>query len=248
MGVDAGPFEGELVVLLEFAPAGLVAAQERLAAGADDERVGRVVAAAGKDRALHGGKDVGLVGAGADEGKGCLERHVGELGGPAHAPDFGGALDQAQPADDVRGVGEIGEGLQTVVEQPAVGAVQSVRVVFDADAAAEQVHVVEKVPEVAGRIGVGPVDPNDDTVDGRGLAGLAQIGRTCQQRHLAVGLDHQALEEAEAEAVEAGEPVHALLREEQHGVQLFLLHRLQQASSSVGIFVRGELQGHLIAP
>ncbi len=64
VGVGAGPFERQLVVCIELAAAGLVAAKQRVRAGADDEFVGGVVAAAGKDRALHGGQDVGLVGAG----------------------------------------------------------------------------------------------------------------------------------------------------------------------------------------
>ena len=37
-------------------------------------------------------------------------------------------------------------------------------------------------------------------------------------------LTTSALEEAKAEGVVAGQPVHALLREKQHGVELFLLH------------------------
>src|SRR3546814_6982199 len=46
VAIGAGPLQGELVRVVEVAPTGVVAAQQRALAGADDELVGRVVAAA----------------------------------------------------------------------------------------------------------------------------------------------------------------------------------------------------------
>src|SRR5690606_13724750 len=51
---NAGPFERQLVILVELAAPGLVSAKEGVGAGAYDEFIGGVVAAAGKYRTLHG--------------------------------------------------------------------------------------------------------------------------------------------------------------------------------------------------
>ena len=145
---DAGPFQRQLVVLVELAPAGLVAAEQRVGARADDEFVGRVVAAAGKDRALHGGQDGAFVAALLDQRQRRIERVVGKVGGPFGLGDFGRALEQAQPADDAGSVGDLAEGLQLLVEPAAVEGGQAMGVVFDADARAEQVEIVEQVAQV----------------------------------------------------------------------------------------------------
>ena len=75
-----------------------------------------------------------------------------------------------------------------------------------------------------GRIVPCAVGPDDDVLDDGGVARLAQVRRAGQQCHLAIALHHKALEEAEAERVVAGEPVHAFLREQQHAVELALGH------------------------
>jgi hypothetical protein len=84
VAVDAGEFESELIASGELSPPGLVAAEERILARADDEFVARVIAAAGKDRRLLGGKDAAFIGSGAGLVDRCLERQIGELSGLAH--------------------------------------------------------------------------------------------------------------------------------------------------------------------
>ena len=52
------------------------------------------------------------------------------------------------------------------------------------------------------------------------------------------------LEEAEAERVVAGQPVHALLREQQHGVELLLGHLDHQPVAAGVEFGAFEMQSH----
>ena len=112
-----------------------------------------------------------------------------------------------------------------------------------ADAGAEQVELVEQVAQIDRRIGAVAVGPQDDVVDDRGMARLAQIGRAGQQHHRAVRLHHEALEEAEAERVVAGQPVHAFLREQQDGVELLLGHLDHQPVAPRVIFRRARSAG-----
>ena len=118
------------------------------------------------------------------------------------------------------------------------------RVVFDADARAEQVELVQQVAQIERRIGAVAVGPHNDVVDSGGVARLAQVGRTGQKHHRAVRLHHKALEEAEAERVVAGQPVHAFLREEQNGVELLLGHLDHQPVAPRVIFRAFEMQSH----
>ena len=74
VAIDAGELERELVLGSSSPAAGEIAAEQRVGARADDELVGRIVAAAAEDRALHGGKDVALVGAGRGQAMGLVER------------------------------------------------------------------------------------------------------------------------------------------------------------------------------
>jgi hypothetical protein len=78
--------------------------------------------------------------------------------------------------------------------------------------------------QFARRIGIGAILPDDDGLDIRGVAGLAQSAERVSSATSPDFLDDHALEEAEAERVVAGQPVHALLREQQHGVELCFLH------------------------
>ncbi len=117
-------------------------------------------------------------------------------------------------------------------------------VVFDADARAEQVHLVEQIAQFERRIGPFAVGPNDDVVDGRGLPRLAQVGRAGKQHHGAVRLHHQALKEAEAEGVVAGQPIHAFLGEQEDRVELLVGHFDHQAVPARIVFGALEMQGH----
>ncbi len=77
---------------------------------------------------------------------------------------------------------------------------------------------------------------------------LAQVGRTGEQDHRTIPLDHERLEEAIAEGVVAGQPVHALLREEQDRVELFFLHLGREPRQAGRIFFFGEMKRHLKPP
>ncbi len=74
--------------------------------------------------------------------------------------------------------------------------------------------------------------------------GLTQVGRARQQRHAPVGADVEALEEAEAERIVAGEPIIALLGEQQQPIELARRHRGEEALLAGGHFGRGEMHGH----
>ena len=132
------------------------------------------------------------------------------------------------------------------VEPTTVEGRQAMGVIFDADAFSEQVELVQQIAQVDRRVGAVAVGPQHNVLDDRGLTRLAQVGRAGEQHHRAVGLHHKRLEEAEAEGVVAGQPVHALLGEKQHGVELFLGH-LDQEPVAAGIeFGKFKVQSHQI--
>ena len=84
-----------------------VAAEQRIAAGADDERVARIVAAAPEDRILHRGQDVALVGARAGS-RAIAASSAASASSAARRTQAisAGDLTSAQPVDQVRRVGE----------------------------------------------------------------------------------------------------------------------------------------------
>ena len=106
----------------------------------------------------------------------------------------------------------------------AVGIGQPVRVVFDAEPRPGSPRSSSMVGEVARRVGIRAVRPDADVRDVGRVPRLPQIGRAGQQRRAAVRADVEALEEAEAERVVAGQPIHALLREQQQAVERALRH------------------------
>ncbi|KAI9881692.1 MAG: hypothetical protein M1823_006597, partial [Watsoniomyces obsoletus] len=81
-------------------------------------------------------------------------------------------------------------------------------------------------------------------LDRRGVLGLAEVGGAGEKRHAAVGEDHEALEEAEAEGVVARQPIHALLLEQEHRVEPLAGHGGEQRLAAAGEFDGGEMQGH----
>ena len=92
--------------------------------------------------------------------------------------------------------------------------------------------------QIACRVGAFAVLPDAHVGDVGGVLGLAQVGRAGQQRDAAVAADIEALEEAEAEAVVAGKPVVALLREQQHAIEPTLGHGGEQPALAGGHFRR----------
>ncbi|MNL28614.1 hypothetical protein D3C87_1502650 [compost metagenome] len=119
-------------------------------------------------------------------------------------------------------------------------------VVFHADLGAKEIEIAEEVLKIERRVGIGPVDPDENIFDRRSIPGLPHIRRTGQKHHGAVRLDHQRLEEAVAEGVIAGKPVHAFLGEKQNGVQLLFRHLRNQPFASGIEFRELEVQGHLV--
>ena len=101
---------------------------------------------------------------------------------------------------------------------------QAVAVEFDSEPRAGP-EIVEHFAQIPNRVGVRAVLPNANRLDIGSVLGLSEIGRTRQQRDAAVGADIEALEEAEAETVVAGQPIIALLREQQQAVEPLGRHR-----------------------
>ena len=81
--VDAGEFQGELVLRIQMPPAGEIAAQQRLRPGADDEFVAGIVTAAAEHRALHRGQDIAFEGAGSGVHDRFAPCRIGQFRGAA---------------------------------------------------------------------------------------------------------------------------------------------------------------------
>jgi len=137
----------------------------------------RIIAAAGQDRALHCGEDGGLVATGFDQGEGCVERVVCEFGRPRHMGDLRRALDQPEFADEIGGVGDLAETGQLIVDEARDASRHTMGVVFDPDLRPKQIHLAQQVAQVHCRVGVHPVDPDDDVLDVGCPLRLTQVGR-----------------------------------------------------------------------
>src|SRR5690606_3605959 len=124
--VGGGELERKVVLGVEMAAAGKVAAHQGAGAGADDELVGRVVAATLEDLVVHGAEDVALEGAGAPDLDGLAAGGIGQLVVAAHAGELGGALDEADAGDEVGGVLERGEAGQRRLQPLAVAGGQAI--------------------------------------------------------------------------------------------------------------------------
>jgi hypothetical protein len=124
---------------------------------------------------------------------------------------------------------------------------EAIAVELDAEPAA-RAEFHEHRFQIMGRVGAFAVLPDAHVGDVGRMARLAQVGRAGQQRDAAVAADVKALEEAEAEAVVAGEPIVALLREQQQTVEPALSHRREQPPLAGGHFVSGEMNGQMRTP
>src|SRR5262249_9274229 len=133
MAIGGGELQGELVVGIEVAAAGLVAAEECVGAGGDDVRAGRRVAAPAVDGAVHRCEDVALGGAGFREAARLVERGVGKLRCAAYVSELRRALDHAQAAYEFRGVGEHAEALERSREPQAVPSGETIGLPLDAE-------------------------------------------------------------------------------------------------------------------
>ena len=102
------------------------------------------------------------------------------------------------------------------VDGAAVGGGQAMGVVLDAEPPAAEPEVDEQIAEPRGGMLVTAVHPDANVVEEGSVARLAKVGRPGDQRHAAVGAQNQALEETVAERIVAGQPIHALLGEEEH--------------------------------
>ena len=91
------------------------------------------------------------------------------------------------------------------------------------------------------RIGILGIPPQADVLDRAGLARLQQVGAARQQRdRRRLGGHHGALEEHEAAAVVAGQPVMAFLCEDQDCVEPILRQGRAQLRLSRQVFLTGE--------
>ena len=156
--------------------------------------------------------------------------------------DLGGALHGAELGDEQRGVGERREAVEGVGEAAALGGGQAVGVPLDAEAAAGEAELGEERAQVALGRGVAGVAPDADVGDARGEAGLQPVGGAGEQDEAAVGGQDERLEVDVAEGVVAGQPVHALLAEEQQRVEAGLGHRGEGGGLAGGELLGWEVQ------
>ena len=217
--VGACEFEGELVLRVQVAAPGEVPAQQRARAGSDDELVAGVVASAAEHRALHRGEDVSFEGAGTAEPHRLVPRIVGQRRRPAGVLDLPRALHRPEPVDQGRGVGERAAPGELRFHQAPVVRLEPEGIELHPEPGAPEPQLVEQRPQIAGGVHALGVLPDADVLDVRGMPRLAEIREPCEQGHATVGLHDQALEQAEAEGVVAGEPVHGLLLEAEQRVE-----------------------------
>ena len=104
-----------------------------------------------------------------------------------------------------------------------VGRREPVRVALDPDALAGDAVPGHHVAEGCGGVGARLVHPDADVLDDRGVLRLPEVRRAGEQGDAPVAAEPEALEEAEAEGVVAGEVEHALLLEEQDAGEAALL-------------------------
>ncbi len=71
----------------------------------------------------------------------CIQCVIGKGCGALHIGDFRRALHEAEAADEVGGIDDLTEGGKLGIEQARDASGHAVRIVFDADARAEQIHV-----------------------------------------------------------------------------------------------------------
>ena len=246
--VGAGEFEGELVLRVQVAPSAEVPAQQRARARADDELVAGVVAAAAEHRALHRGEDVALEGAGAREPHRLVPCVVGQHRRPAGVLDLLGALHRAEPVDEGRGVGERAAPGELRLHQAPVVRLQPIGIELHPEPGAPEPQLVEQRPQIAGGVHALGVLPDADVLDVGGMPRLAEIREPREQGHAAAGVHDQALEQAEAEGVVAGEPVHGLLLEAEQGVEPGVADRRRRAPAPFRHLFGAEMDRHVRGP
>jgi hypothetical protein len=135
-----------------------------------------------------------------------------------------------------RGIGELADAGEGGLQLAAIRGDEAVGLELDADALASQPEIARQSEQILRRIGIAAVLPDPDIGEVRGVLRLAIIGGAGQQRHGAVGLHDQALEEAEAEGVVAGEPEHRFLLKQEEGVEAVALHGGEQRVAAAAEF------------
>ena len=116
--------------------------------------------------------------------------------------------------------------------------------VFGADPLSATAVIRDHVAQFGGRVRALAVGPDADVLDDRGEARLPLIGRARQQGQRAVRSQVHALEHAVAAGVVAGQPIHALLAEDQQTVEPGLGHLRAGAPLAGGKFLAGEVERH----
>src|SRR5581483_12462370 len=118
--IDAGKFERDLILRIELAPPGLVAAEKRVASRADDELVRRIIAAAAENGVMHRSKDIALVGTRLDRRERRVMRRIAKLRGLSHIFDLGVRLHRAQARHDMRRIDEARKTAEGLVQRLSV--------------------------------------------------------------------------------------------------------------------------------
>ena len=133
--------------------------------------------------------------------------------------DLPRALHRPEPVDQGRGVGERAAPGELRFHQAPVVRLEPEGIELHPEPGAPEPQLVEQRPQIAGGVHALGVLPDADVLDVRGMPRLAEIREPREQGHATVGLHDQALEQAEAEGVVAGEPVHGLLLEAEQRVE-----------------------------
>ena len=203
-----------------------------------------VVPAAPEHRPLHRGEDVALERAGDREALGFGEGVVGELRGPAHALELGGALDEAKLRDEPGGVLEAAEAVERRLHPPPICGGEAVGVELHPDPFAGRAVTGRHLPQLARRVAPRLVHPDPDILDHRRVLRLAEVRGAGEEGHAPVPPEPQALEEAEPEGVVAGEVEHALGLEHEEAGETAGVHRPAGGGAAGRELFGGKVNGH----
>ena len=212
-----------------------IPAHQRAGAGAEDELVAGVIAAAPEDRPLHGGQDIAFEGTGAGFGQSRIHGVIRQGRGAAVHLDLGGGLDAAQGADQLGSLDQAG---QRGAQYLAVVIGKARRVAFEAQALAGEAKFAEQRHKVIARIGAFILGPDVDVivVQRGGVLRLPPVGQPRHQVQIAIRREDHHLEHGKAERVIAGHPELALGGEHQHGIGPGVLYRPAGPGLAGGVF------------
>ena len=150
---------------------------------------------------------------------------------------LGRRLDQSKIANDLTGIDQTAETVQSPPYCIPIGCIQSKPVQFDPDPTIAEIEFGQDHFEVDGRVRLLAVPPDPDIVIKGIVARHYQIRPTGKQHHRGgrVCADHSTLKEDIATAVKAGQVIMAFLAEHQDGVEICLPHCKTSGGQAAGI-------------